>query len=113
MIICNRKQGHYSGRRICNERHTHHKQVIVVHYIKKGKLTITKSKSSRLSYNVVVSLPLESILSKISKYEAYEPNMKYLLPSGKSPVSLFVCLHNIFASGIYNLIIICHIKKWT
>jgi hypothetical protein len=36
---------------------------------RKGKLTIAKSKSSRLSYSEVVSLPLESILSKISKYE--------------------------------------------
>ena len=46
------------------ERHTHHKQMIVVHYYieKLGKLMIAKSKSSRLSYNVVVSLPLESIL---------------------------------------------------
>jgi hypothetical protein len=33
-------------------------------------LTIAKSKSSRLSYSEVVSLPLESILSKISRYEA-------------------------------------------
>jgi hypothetical protein len=32
---------------------------------RKGKLTIAKSKSSRFSYNKVVSLPLESILSKI------------------------------------------------
>ena len=30
---------------------------------RKGKLTIAKSKSSRLSYSEVVSLPLESILS--------------------------------------------------
>jgi hypothetical protein len=37
---------------------------------RKGKLTIAKSKSSRLSYSEVVSLPLESILSKISSYEA-------------------------------------------
>ena len=37
---------------------------------RKGKLTIAKSKSSRLSYSEVVSLPLESILSKISTYEA-------------------------------------------
>jgi hypothetical protein len=36
---------------------------------RKGKLTIAKSKSSRLSYSEVVSLPLESILSKISRYE--------------------------------------------
>jgi hypothetical protein len=39
---------------------THHKQVKVVHCIllhRKGKLTIAKLKSSRLSYNVVVSLP--------------------------------------------------------
>jgi hypothetical protein len=37
---------------------------------RKGKLTIAKSKSSRLSYSVVVRLPLKSILSKISRYEA-------------------------------------------
>jgi hypothetical protein len=37
---------------------------------RKGKLTIAKSKSSPLSYSEVVSLPLESILSKISRYEA-------------------------------------------
>jgi hypothetical protein len=37
---------------------------------RKGKLTIAKSKSSRLSYSEVFSLPLESILSKISRYEA-------------------------------------------
>jgi hypothetical protein len=32
-------------------------------------LTIAKSKSSRLSYSEVVSQPLESILSKISRYD--------------------------------------------
>jgi hypothetical protein len=37
---------------------------------RKGKLTIAKSKSSRLSYSEVVSLPLESIYSTISRYEA-------------------------------------------
>jgi hypothetical protein len=37
---------------------------------RKGKLTIAKSKYSRLSYSVVVNLPLESILSKILRYEA-------------------------------------------
>jgi hypothetical protein len=37
---------------------------------RKGKLTIAKSNSSRLSYSKVVSLPLESVLSKISGYEA-------------------------------------------
>jgi hypothetical protein len=37
---------------------------------RKGKLTIAKLKSSRLSYSEVVSLPLESILTKISRYEA-------------------------------------------
>jgi hypothetical protein len=37
---------------------------------RKGKLSIATSKSSRLSYSVVVSLSLESILSKISKNEA-------------------------------------------
>jgi hypothetical protein len=36
---------------------------------RKGKLTIAKSKSPRLSY-VQVSQPLESILSKISRYNA-------------------------------------------
>jgi hypothetical protein len=41
---------------------------IVLH--KKGKLTIAKSKSSRLSYSEIVSLPLQSMLSKISRYEA-------------------------------------------
>ena len=34
------------------------------------KLTIAKSQSSRLSYSEVVSLPLESILSKIFRYDA-------------------------------------------
>jgi hypothetical protein len=37
---------------------------------RKGKLTIAKLKSLRLSYSEVISLPLESILSKISRYEA-------------------------------------------
>jgi hypothetical protein len=37
---------------------------------RKGKLTIAKSKSSRLSYSEVANLPFESILSKISRYEA-------------------------------------------
>jgi hypothetical protein len=37
---------------------------------RKGKLTIEKSKSSPLSYSEVVSLPLMSIFSKISRYEA-------------------------------------------
>jgi hypothetical protein len=37
---------------------------------KKVKLMIAKSKSSRLSHSEVVSLPLESILSKMSRYEA-------------------------------------------
>jgi hypothetical protein len=37
---------------------------------RKGKLTIAKLKSSRLSYNVVVRLLFELILSKISRYEA-------------------------------------------
>jgi hypothetical protein len=37
---------------------------------RKGKPTIVKSKSSRLLYNEVVSLPLESIMSKIFRYEA-------------------------------------------
>jgi hypothetical protein len=37
---------------------------------RKGALTIAKSKSSRLSYSVVVSLPLESKLSKKSRYVA-------------------------------------------
>jgi hypothetical protein len=37
---------------------------------RKGKLTNTKSKSSRFSYSEVVSLSLVSIISKISRYEA-------------------------------------------
>ena len=37
---------------------------------RRGKLTIALSKSSRLSYCEVVSLPLKSILSKISRYDA-------------------------------------------
>jgi hypothetical protein len=37
---------------------------------RKGKLKIAKSKSSRFSYSEVASLPLESILSKISGYDA-------------------------------------------
>jgi hypothetical protein len=36
---------------------------------RKGKVTIAKSKSSCLSYSEVVSMTLESILSKISRYE--------------------------------------------
>jgi hypothetical protein len=36
---------------------------------RKGKLTTAKLKSSCLSYNVVVSLSLGSILRKISSYE--------------------------------------------
>jgi hypothetical protein len=35
-----------------------------------GKLTIAKSKSSCLSYSEAVSLPLEPILNKISRYDA-------------------------------------------
>jgi hypothetical protein len=44
--------------------------VYILH--RKGKLTIAKSKSLHLPFtcNVVVSLPLESILSKLSRYEA-------------------------------------------
>jgi hypothetical protein len=49
--------------------YTQHKQVKVALH-RKGKLTIAKSKSPRLSYSEVISLPLESILSKISGYEA-------------------------------------------
>jgi hypothetical protein len=37
---------------------------------RKGKLTVIKSKSSRLPYGVVVSLPLESILSNFFRYES-------------------------------------------
>jgi hypothetical protein len=37
---------------------------------RKGKLTIAKSKPSCLSYSEVVSLQLESILSKTSRYDA-------------------------------------------
>jgi hypothetical protein len=36
----------------------------------KGKLTIATLKSSRLSYNILGSQPLDSVLSKISRYEA-------------------------------------------
>jgi hypothetical protein len=43
---------------------------MLLHVHRKGKLTIAKSKSSCLSYSEVVSLPLESILSKIYRYEA-------------------------------------------
>jgi hypothetical protein len=42
---------------------------------RKGKLTIAKPKSSRLSCSEVVSLPLESILSKISRYEYENINL--------------------------------------
>jgi GTP-sensing pleiotropic transcriptional regulator CodY len=42
---------------------------MLLHVHRKEKLTIAKSISSRLSYSEVVSLPLESILSKISRYE--------------------------------------------
>jgi hypothetical protein len=55
-----------------NMLYTHHKQTNVVYYCtvpRKGKLTIAKLKSPCLSCNVVASLPLESILSKISRYE--------------------------------------------
>jgi hypothetical protein len=43
---------------------------MLLHVHRKGKLTISKSKSPRLSYCEIVSLPLESISSKISRYEA-------------------------------------------
>jgi hypothetical protein len=43
------------------------KSGILLH--RNGKLTIAKLKSSRLSYNLVVSVSLESILSKLSNYE--------------------------------------------
>jgi hypothetical protein len=45
----------------------HHKQVIVVHYYidRKGSLKIAKLNSSRMSYEVAVSLPLESILRMV------------------------------------------------
>jgi hypothetical protein len=36
---------------------------------RKGKLAIAKPKPLRLSCSEIVSLPLESILSKISRYE--------------------------------------------
>jgi hypothetical protein len=51
-------------------RYTHHEageSGMLLH--KKGKLTIPKLKSSRLSYNVVVNLTFESIL-KLSTYKA-------------------------------------------
>ena len=68
-------------------RYTHHKQVIVVYYIvlhRKGKLTIAKLKSSRLSYNVVVSLPFES------KYEAdlSDSVVSFISSSSKSSESI-------------------------
>jgi putative heme iron utilization protein len=52
-------------------RYTHHKPMKVVYILqhRKGKLTIAKLNSLRLSYNVVVSLPFESILSKMFRYE--------------------------------------------
>jgi hypothetical protein len=105
VVICYRKQGHYSNRRICemvilDEFHynpaninflsvlclalksSHTEKYVCVsnqlgdiHTISGesgiGKLTTAKSKSSRLSYTCSVSLPLESILSTISRYEAY------------------------------------------
>jgi hypothetical protein len=109
LIIFNRKEGHYSDRRICeimilNEIHYNpatstflsvvcsfwkvlirkvgscvSNQPGYIHTIsrwngillhRKGKLTTAKSKSWRMSYSVVVSLPLELILSKISRYQA-------------------------------------------
>jgi hypothetical protein len=42
--------------------------ILILH--REEELTIAKSKSSHLSYSVVASLPLGSILSKISRYEA-------------------------------------------
>jgi hypothetical protein len=46
---------------------------------RKGKLTIAKSKSSRLPHNEAVSPPLESILSKISRYDADPSDRNYKL----------------------------------
>jgi hypothetical protein len=42
---------------------------------RKGKLTIAKSKSSHLSYSDVVSLPLESMLSKKKVGKSKEEKM--------------------------------------
>jgi hypothetical protein len=40
----------------------------VIHFLyRRGKLTIAKTTLSRLSYNVNVNLPFESISSKISR----------------------------------------------
>jgi hypothetical protein len=52
---------------------THNKQLKVLYYFdihRKGNLTIVKSTSSHLSYSEVLSLQLESVLSKISRYDA-------------------------------------------
>ena len=58
-------------REITRLRYTHHKQAkVVCYYIEKESWRFAKWKSSRLSYSEVVSLPLESILSKISRYDA-------------------------------------------
>jgi hypothetical protein len=54
---------------------------------RKGKLTIAKS--SRLSYSEVVSLPLESILSKITRYEA---DMSVSVVSFISSSSGYTCI---------------------
>jgi hypothetical protein len=64
MILCIESSGRYntisSGNGILQHR--------------KGKLTIAKLKSSCLSYDTVVSRILESVLSKISRYNADKPD---------------------------------------
>jgi hypothetical protein len=69
MIICNHKKGPLAYQ-INWEIHTPQAGESGVLLHRKGKLTVAKSKSSRLSYDVDVSLPLESILSQISRYNA-------------------------------------------
>jgi hypothetical protein len=51
-------------------RYKHHKQMKVVCYCIERKIDDCNLKSTRLSYSEVVSQPLESILSKICRYEA-------------------------------------------
>jgi hypothetical protein len=74
-------------------KYTHYKQVKVVYLVlhRKGNLTIAKT--SRLSYIVVVSLPLESILSKMSRYEADFSNRVHQdISSGLICKNYYCCL---------------------
>jgi hypothetical protein len=68
---------------------------------RKGKLTIAKSKSSRLSYSEVVSLPLESILSKISRYEADSVETSPLPVKGRKNLGLCSALSAFEQGGIF------------